>query len=213
MFEGKRVVVFDAEIKKPIEQCSRGWNSHDEMGVSCLVCYDYATERYRIFDDSNAGEMQGLFRQADLAVGFNTVGFDWKLVFANYPTLGERRDDGSIYLNLDGKLAIAPLPQYDILREIWISKGLNPNVFVPQTHGGMKLDDVAWETIGMRKSGDGAHAPILYQQGRLTEVIDYCVEDVRIEKTLFEFIAKYGYVVRNGSKITLPKPFNGVTPW
>ena len=53
----------------------------------------------------------------------------------------------------------------------------------------------------MWKTGNGATAPLLYQDGRLAELIDYCIEDVRIEKTLFEFIARYGYVIRHGARI------------
>lgn len=51
---GKRIAVFDCEIKKRIEDCSRGWDSHDEMGISVLALFDYVTMRYRVFDDRNA---------------------------------------------------------------------------------------------------------------------------------------------------------------
>ena len=46
----------ESEIKKRIEECSRGWQSHDEMGISVLCIFDYATMRYRVFDDHNAQE-------------------------------------------------------------------------------------------------------------------------------------------------------------
>lgn len=188
--EGKRIAVFDAEIKKRIEDCSKGWQSHDEMGISVLVIFDYATMRYRIYDDKNAPEAVALLHSYDLIVGFNTVGFDWKLINATWgQVVGERKSE-----------------DYDILREIWLAKGLNPNIFQPSTHGGYKLDDVAFDTIGMRKTGNGAIAPLLYQDGRLAELTDYCIEDVRIERTLFEFIVQHGYVVRGNSVIQLDLP-------
>lgn len=183
---GKRIAVFDAEIKNPIEECSDGWNSHDEMGISVLVIFDYQSMRYRVFDDSNKDEALRILHNYDLVVGFNTVNFDWKLINACWPSphLKESSD-------------------YDILREIWISLGLNPAVFNPRTHGGYKLDDVAFETIGMRKTGDGAHAPTLYQEKRWAELVDYCIEDVRIERTLFESIVKVATVRRRGRIIPL----------
>ena len=186
--EGKKIIVFDCEIKKRIEDCSKGWQSHDEMGVSVLVLFDYQTMRYRIFDDKNILEALMLLNTTDLCVGFNTVGFDWKLLRATYemPDVRASRD-------------------YDILREIWLSLGLNPDVFNPRTHGGYKLDDVAYDTIGLRKSGDGALAPVLYQEGRIMELVDYCVQDVKIEKELFEFTQNYGYVFRGGNKIRVPQ--------
>lgn len=199
MFEGQSIVVFDAEIKKRIEDCSRGWNSHDEMGISVLVIFDYRTMRYRVFDDRNSEEAISLLWNADKAVGFNTVNFDWKLIRATYPAMILDGQPEPITHRFKGFGRRSQ--DFDILREIWLSLGLNPNIFKPETHGGYKLDDVAFETIGMRKSGDGAKAPVLYQEGRFAELVDYCIEDVRIERTLFEFAARYGYVVRNGRKI------------
>lgn len=184
MFSGRKVAVWDCEIKTPIEKCSKGWQSHGEMGISVLCLYDYATGRYRVFDDKNCEEAVAILHTYDVVAGFNTVGFDWKLLRATWPCPAERR-------SVDA----------DVLREIWRGLKLDPDHFEPKTHGGYKLDDVAWETIQMRKSGNGAAAPLLYQEGRLSEVIDYCLEDVRIEKTLFEFACRYGYVVRNGRRL------------
>lgn len=186
---GKKIAVFDCEIKKRIEDCSNGWKSHDEMGISVLALYDYLTGRYRVFGDENQSEALQILLGYDFVVGFNTVGFDWKLVRATWPTKLQRKSR-----------------DIDILREIWLSLGLNPDRFDPKTHGGYKLDDVAFETIGMRKSGDGAKAPILFQDGKMAELFDYCLEDVRIERTLFEFAATYGYVVRNGQRMSLKIP-------
>lgn len=183
------MAVFDAEIKKRIEDCTNGWKSHDEMGISVLVIFDYLTMRYRIFDDHNKDEALDILNNYDLVVGFNTVGFDWKLLRATWPYEKSRTSK-----------------DYDILRQIWIAQGLDPDHFDMRTHGGFKLDDVAADTIGMRKTANGALAPVMFQQGKIAELTDYCVEDVRIEKTLFEFAATYGYVVRNGHIIHLDFP-------
>lgn len=188
--EGRKIAVFDAEIKKRIEDCSKGWQSHDEMGISVLVIFDYASMRYRIFDDKNAPEAIAILHSYDLVVGFNTVRFDWKLINATWGTVvGERKSR-----------------DYDILREIWLAKGLNPNIFKPETHGGYKLEDVAFDTIQMRKTSNGALAPIMFQEGRFAELVDYCLEDVRIERTLFEFIITHGFCVRGNQVIQMDLP-------
>jgi hypothetical protein len=191
MFHRRKIAVFDAEIKKTIEQCSKGWQSHDEMGVSCLCIYDYFNDRYRVFDDSNIQEALEILYSYKLVVGFNTVGFDWKLIRATYPDQCKTLHRASI--------------DYDILREIWCAIGVDPDHFQPHSHGGYKLDDVAFETIRMKKSGHGELAPKLYQEGRMAELIDYCIEDVRIEKSLFEHVMRTGYVVRKGKPIHLKK--------
>ena len=187
--KGKKICIFDLEIKKPIEQCSKGWQSHNEMGVSCLCLFDYFTNRYRVFDDSSRLECLDILKLYDYVVGYNTVNFDWRVVNASWSIPFE-------------KTRISK--DFDILRELWISKGLDPDNFVGRTHGGVKLDDVARETINMQKTLDGATAPQYFQQGRIAEVIDYCLEDVRIEKTLFEFVVENGYVIRNGNRIPIP---------
>ena len=188
--EGRKIAVFDLEIKKTIEQCSRGWQSHDEMGISCLCIYDYSTGRYRVFDDSNHVECLKILNDYDIVVGFNTVNFDWKVVQQTWTDVPEI-------------LSTRRSQDFDILREIWKSLGLDPDKFNPRTHGGYKLDNVAQETIGLSKTGDGALAPKLYQAGRLADVIDYCLEDVRIEKTLFEYIVKHEHVIRHGNVINV----------
>jgi len=185
MLEGKKIAVFDLEIKKPIEECSHGWDSHSEMGVSVLVLFDYREGRYRVFDDQNIKEALDILYSYDYVVGFNTVNFDWKVIRATYTEREQLSKD------------------FDILREIWVSLGLNPDRFNPATHGGYKLDDVAFETIGLRKSGNGALAPYLYRHGKLAELVDYCLQDVKVERELFEFIVKNGYVTRNGRNINV----------
>ncbi len=184
MLEGKSIAVYDLEIKKEISECSKGWQSHDEMGISCLGAFDYKTGRYRIFDESNLPEFFRITK-GYLLVGFNTVNFDSKVISGTANIENWANGD------------------FDILREIWISQGLDPDNFNMSTHGGYKLDDVAFDTIRLRKSGSGGHAPLLYKQGCIAELHDYCLEDVRIEKELFEFIVRFGYVIRNGKRIRL----------
>lgn len=180
-----KIAVFDLEIKKTIAQCSRGWDSYDEMGVSILIIADYVTHRYRVFDEHNIKEGLDILCNYDLIVGFNSVNFDWRVLQATYKDLHRVSGD------------------YDILREIWVSLGLNPDVFDPNTHGGYKLDDVAFDTIHLRKSGNGADAPLLYQEGKYGELIDYCLNDVKVTKELFDFIRRYKYVVRGERRIPM----------
>src|SRR6185436_3777969 len=138
----------------------------------------------------------------------NTVGFDWKLLKASWPgmwpvTITEI-PDGAV-VQPDGRIS----RDFDILREIWLSLHLDPNHFEPRTHGGYKLDDVAWDTIRMRKTANGATAPLMFQEGRMADLVDYCIEDVRIERTLFEFVVDHQFVVRNGLAIRIPFSIDG----
>lgn len=55
-----------------------------------------------------------------------------------------------------------------------------------------KLDLLAKYNLGISKSGEGAFAPILWQQGKRGQVIDYCMMDVYITKCLMDLVAKQG---------------------
>ena len=50
-------------------------------------------------------------------------------------------------------------------------------------------------TLNHTKNGEGADAPMLFQQGRIVELFQYNLQDVRITKELFNFIQKYKYLV------------------
>jgi len=164
---GKNIVVYDLEIKKSIEQCSKGWASHDEMGISVGCAFDYRLMRYRVFMDDNIGELvDRLNEPGTLVVAFNQIGFDNKLLRAS-------------------KLPLKPdddLRNFDMLVASRLGAGQSANF----RKGGFKLDDHL-ATLGLpMKTGEGALAPIWWQEGKVGKVIDYCMNDVAQERALFE---------------------------
>lgn len=177
------MIIYDAEIIKAIadkkhphqvgiEYCE-GWRDFKGMGVSVVCAYDYNEERYRVFLKDNFSSLQALFDQHDLLVGFNNLRFDNPLLGAS-------------------ELLAPAFKSYDILREIWQAAGIGPEFRFP-THLGYGLDAVLRANLpGMAKSGDGAMAPIWWQQGEIGKVVDYCLEDVRLTKRLFDIIMDTG---------------------
>ncbi len=168
-----------------------GWGDHAGMGISCICAYDYIEDRYRVFTRGNFQAFKDLCEARELIVGFNSIPFDNMVVreFLAYDILDEK--------------------SYDILREIWKSEGLTP-LFSYPTHTGYGLDACCAENFGMKKTGDGALAPLNWQKGMHGDVIDYCLNDVRLTKALFEY-AMAGEPIKNpkkpGTVLTLRKPF------
>lgn len=194
----KDIVVYDLEIKKAIRsrgediipgiQYCEGWNDHKGMGVSVLCAYDYASGRYRVFCEDNLSEFADLVK-GKLVVGFNHIRFD-----------------NSVCLLGEG-IEVGVEAQYDVLQAVWKASGLGP-VFSPSTHGGFKLDDCARVNLGKQKTYNGALAPIAWQRGRIGTVIDYCLEDVRLTKLLFD-MALNGELFKcpkTGKMLELAKP-------
>lgn len=175
-------IVYDIEIinaihtkKEPliegIHYC-RGWHDHANMGISVIGAYDYIEDRYRVFCQDNFGEFKSLLALRKCHVTFNGLSFDNKVIAACIPGLVNHGDQPC---------------DYDILVELWAAAGLGPN-FAFQTHAGFSLDAVCRENFTQTKTGNGALAPIWWQQGKVGSVIDYCLQDVKLTKACFDLI-------------------------
>ena len=169
---GKNIVVYDLEIKQVIDHKNVTWNDFDKMGISVGCIFDYRDGDYKVYLDDNLYSLNKRLKEADIVVGFNILKFDNKLLSA---TLMEHE--------------IKEEKCYDLLKEVRISTGSH----MPK---GCKLDEVLKATFGlhMLKTANGAEAPIMYQDGRMGELISYCLADVRRERIVFEYAYQFGHL-------------------
>jgi DEAD/DEAH box helicase domain-containing protein len=180
-------VVIDTEIEKEIPKDENGklrWNAarSGECGLSCAVVYDSETERYHVYDKKSIRDLVLHLRAADMVVSFNGDGFDFPLLEAIY----------------GGPLEISV--SYDILQAIWDLLGKKTK--------GYKLNDISTRTLGISKTGEGSLAPVLWAEGRIAEVIDYCIADVWITKKLFDHIVEHGNITDiDGGKLEFNNSF------
>jgi hypothetical protein len=194
------MLIFDCEIIKAIlgkdetpragiSYC-KGWDDYAGMGISVIGAYDYEEHRYRVFCRDNMNAFTELAKKRSLLVGFNNVKFDNNLLAAN-----------GIHLN-------GPVKIYDLLVEIWRGVGLPLTWKDFSTHGGYGLDQVCAANFGHGKTGNGALAPVLWQQGKIGQVIDYCLEDVRLTKTLLDTVIERGWIInpKTGKRIEIRRP-------
>lgn len=177
-------LIYDIEIIKAIpdrngvklegiEYCE-GWGDHANMGISVIGAYDYQDQRYRVFCEDNITEFYDICEER-LLVGFNNKGFDDKVLSCRFPN--EYKDK------------FLTLPRYDILAEIRAALGAGNFV------KGYGLDPVCEKNFGIKKTGNGALAPVLWQQGRRGQTIDYCLNDVYMTKRLFDKIVHESFIV------------------
>lgn len=171
---GARVIVYDCEIKKaipdkkrprdPALQYCEGWGDYAGMGISVIAAVDVEAMMPRVFFGDNLVQFADYTRGA-IVCGFSSHDFDDKLVQAH------------------GLFTAAG--RYDILRKLRKAVG-EPEGFVGGvTRGGRTVNDCARVNLnGLQKSDDGANAPALFQQGKLGELVDYCLRDVMIELKL-----------------------------
>lgn len=186
---GKNIIIYDLEIKNPIENCSKGWNSHDEMGISVGCAFDYRDMRYRVFMDDNMQALVDRLNEIDtLIVAFNHVGFDNKLLRAsgfNLKTDEQLMNYDMLYISREGADTLTSFVK------------------------GFKLDDHLRARNLPLKTSEGAIAPLLWQQGKIGALIDYCLNDVTQERALFEDMYITGQTAcaykPDPYKIALPK--------
>ncbi len=195
------VLIYDIEIKKAIcskndirqdgiEYCE-GWHDHANMGIACIGVYDYIEDRYRLFMDDNMEDFFHLCDARDLLVGFNSIAFDNAVINAHGPRLTEASKF------------------YDILVEVWKAAGLGSKFEYP-SHAGFGLDAICKANFGTAKSGNGALAPVDFQRGRYGNLVDYCLNDVRLTKQAFDRIVESGVLLdprdpKNRLEIERPK--------
>lgn len=184
-------VVVDVEIEKTIEELPGGWNATDKMGVACACVWEYSGQRMRVYGPKDVEDLQTRLLKADRISGYNIWNFDFPVIWGI--SKNDWKNDSAFAMPVKERLMAKT---NDLLRRIWLSLDLNPDRFVPRTHGGWKLDDVAEATLGVGKIGHGANAPKWYQEGLIQKVVNYCSDDVAIERDLSDFIDRHGYVVR-----------------
>jgi hypothetical protein len=170
-----RIMVYDAEIENAIPtkdeaplpgiNYCKSWSDHAGMGVS-VICAYLLDEGPRVFLKDNFSAFKALAEAPDvLCVGYNSHSFD-DLLMAR--ALG---------------IHIAPGRSWDLLRAVRVARGQSPGA-----PGGPSLHNLCQANFLPGKSGSGAFAPILWQKGKLGQVVDYALNDVMQTYALLELV-------------------------
>ena len=142
-----------------------GSNDASALDLSVVCIYDYETDKYQSFTKETLKNLWPIFEKADLLIGYNSDHFDIPLLNKYY----------------SGDLS--KIQSLDLLKEIKNSLGRR-----------IKLDSVAEATLGKNKSGHGLEATVWWKNGEYQKVIDYCIDDVKITKEVYEYALKNGNV-------------------
>ncbi|MBU0660974.1 ribonuclease H-like domain-containing protein [Patescibacteria group bacterium] len=131
------------------------------MKVTVVSIYEYETDSYRSFEEHELKELWPILEKAERIIGYNSEHFDVPILNRYYT----------------GDLTI--IPHLDLLKVIKESCGKR-----------FKLDDVAQATLQMKKSADGLIAMEWFRQGEIQKVKDYCEQDVRVTKEVYDYGVK-----------------------
>ncbi len=158
----------------------------DKLKVSLVGVYFYETDSYEAFLEPDLPKLFAKLERASRIIGFNSLGFDMP-VLNNY---------------YSGDLL--KLPQLDILREVEKGVGFR-----------LKLDSIAQSTIGAKKSGHGLQAVQWWKEGNIEAIREYCLQDVKVTKEVYEFGLKNGFLLyddRLGERKAIPVDLHFKSP-
>lgn len=171
-----REIFFDIETLRLSHEVEGGWSSIARFGLAVAVTWD-ARNAYRRWFEPNAGALIRELSEFDRIVSFNGDRFDFEVLSAYQPVN-----------HLSQK-------SFDLLVDLHRRLGHR-----------VKLDDLARDTLGYRKTGEGVEVVQWWREGRKEEVCKYCENDVKLLVDLVEFARKNKYVVIKSRKLSVDWP-------
>ncbi|MBL1433999.1 ribonuclease H-like domain-containing protein [Candidatus Wolfebacteria bacterium] len=135
------------------------------LDIAILGAYNSKTKKYTSYTAEELVNFWPLIEETDALIGFNSDTFDIPLLNKYYP--GDLTDMKSI----------------DLLSDVYKSLGRR-----------IRLNNLAEATLGEGKSSHGLIAIEWWQKGEVDKVRDYCLQDVKITKDLFEYAKKHGII-------------------
>ena len=166
------IIYFDLETKYSADEVG-GWGNIEDMGMSVGVIWDNSDNQFHVYIEHQIQEMVDHFYRATQIVGFNHIGFDYRVVAGVHHSDAHQRSQ--LYTKLAG------LNNFDMLFELKKLLGHR-----------LKLESIARPTLGTGKSADGMQALKWYKEGKLDKIIDYCKVDVEVTRDIHRFALEHG---------------------
>ena len=150
----------------------------EDLTLAVVAVYSYPDDAYTAYTQETLPDLWEVMRNIDTLIGFNNNHFDTPLL-NKYAPMDLLKEYDSI----------------DLLESVRQSLGRR-----------IRLDWIAEGTLGTQKSGDGLQAVEWWKQGEVEKVKQYCIDDVRITKEIFDYALKNEELLYNdlGSVHTIP---------
>lgn len=155
--------VITFDIESISDSVVRGHVDVAEQELTVVAIHDSETNEYAAYFKEDLPKLWSVLERADMLVGFNSDNFDIPLLNRYYP--GD----------------LSRLRSLDLLAEV--QKVLGRRI---------RLQSLAEATLGKGKSGDGLAAGDWWKEGKKDKVAEYCIEDVRLTRGLFDYALKHG---------------------
>lgn len=133
---------------------------HDpkKLKISVVGIFDYKTGEYQAFKEKELAKLFKIFEHASFLIGYNSNKFDLPVLSSYY--IGD----------------IFQFHSLDLMDEVQSVLGYR-----------VALDDLARSTLNAKKSGHGLMAIEYFRNNEWEKLINYCLDDVKITKDLYEY--------------------------
>ncbi len=129
--------------------------------LTVVSIHDSKTNKYTSYFREDLPKLWGIIELADILVGYNSDHFDIPILNKYYP--GD----------------LTRIKSVDLLKEVRAVLGRR-----------LKLDNIAEATLGKGKIASGLDAVKWYKEGQLDKLREYCEDDVRVTKEIYEYARK-----------------------
>lgn len=151
------------DIESISDSIVRGHIDVNEQELTVVAIHDSETDTYSAYFKEELPKLWPILERADMLIGFNSDSFDIPLLNRYYP--GD----------------LSHLRSLDLLTEV--QKVLGRRI---------RLQALAEATLNRGKAGDGLKAGEWWKEGKKEKVREYCIEDVRLTRELFDYAVTHG---------------------
>jgi DEAD/DEAH box helicase domain-containing protein len=166
-------LVFDIETQNFFTDPGVGRDNFTALRISVVCVYSYLRDKYFAFEESQMAELAALFATANRIVGFSINQYDVP-VLNNYfqKLVGGRRPN------------LWAMERIDLLEEISLI-----------VQGRISLSRLAEANLGVKKERHGSEAIALYRDGKIDELKEYCMNDVKLTKELYDLSRRQNFLM------------------
>ncbi len=138
-------------------------NDLSRMELAVVAIHDSVTDEYSSYSKEELGKLWPIIETADVLIGYNSNSFDIPLLNFYYP--GD----------------LTQIRSLDLLVEVQNALGRR-----------LRLQSLAEGTLKAKKSGDGLQSVRWWQEGLYDKVREYCIDDVRLTRKLYDYALEHG---------------------
>ncbi|HVV15334.1 MAG TPA: ribonuclease H-like domain-containing protein [Candidatus Paceibacterota bacterium] len=144
-------------------EMTNGVFDFSKQELTIVGVHDSQTDTYSSYLKEELPQLWPLIESADMLVGYNSDHFDIPILNKYYA--GD----------------LTKIKSLDLLKEI-------KNVLGRR----LRLDSIAQATLGKGKIAHGTEAIVWWKEGNIEKIREYCLDDVRITKEIYDYARKHG---------------------